>query len=84
MALFFIEYDLRKRKDYPELIAELERIGAIRFLKSAWCVKRDDTVTPKALRDHLKQFIDTDDGLMVALVTNWASWKTEKTPNDLP
>lgn len=83
MALFFIEYDLRKRKDYPELIAELERIGAIRYLKSAWCVKRADTVTPKELRDHLKKFIDADDGLMVALVTNWASWRAEKTPNDL-
>ena len=84
MALFFIDYDLRKRKDYPELISELERIGAIRYLKSAWCLKRDDSVTPKSLRDHFKQFIDADDGLMVAMVSNWASSKTEKTPNDLP
>ncbi len=83
MALFFIDYDLRKRKDYPELITELQRIGAIRFLKSAWCVKLADTVTPVVLRDHLKPFIDADDGLMVSLVSNWASTKTEKTPNDL-
>jgi hypothetical protein len=41
-------------------------------------------MTPAALRDHLKTFIDNDDGIMVALVTNWASASTEKTPNDLP
>ena len=83
MALFFIDYDLRKRKDYPELITELLRIGAIRYLKSNWCVNRADTVTSESLRNHLYAFIDADDGLMVSQVTNWASTKTEKTPNDL-
>ena len=83
MALFFIDYDLRKRKDYPELITELQRIGAIRYLKSNWCVNRADTVTAESLRNHLCAFIDADDGLMVSQVTHWASAKTEKTPNDL-
>lgn len=83
MALFFIEYDLRKRKDYPELIEELERIGALRYLKSAWCVTRDDSVAATTLRDHLASFIDSDDGLMVAKVSSWASRNTEKTPKDL-
>lgn len=84
MALFFIEYDLRKRKDYPELIAELERIGAIRYLKSGWCVQRAETVTARALREHIQKFIDADDGLMVAKISDWSSWAAEKTPNDLP
>lgn len=83
MALFFIDYDLRKRKDYPELITELERIGAIRYLKSGWCVTTADTLTASAMREHFQKFIDADDGLMVALVTNWSSWNVEKTPNDL-
>ena len=84
MALFFIDYDLRKNKDYQELTDELERIGAIRYLKSSWCVKRDDTVTAATLREHLGKFIDSDDGIMVARVSSWASRKTEKTPNNLP
>lgn len=84
MALFFIEYDLRKRKDYPELINELERIGAIRMLKSSWCVKRADTVTAKALREHFQNFIDGDDGLIVSQVTDWSSRGAEKSPNNLP
>ena len=83
MALFFIDYDLRKRKDYPELITELKRIGAIRYLKSGWCVKRGDTVTAEALLNHLRTYIDADDGMMIALVSNWACIKTENTPNTL-
>lgn len=84
MALFFIEYDLRKRKDYPELLGELRRLGALRLLKSSWCLKQADTVTAKALREHIEKFIDADDGLMVSLVTDWSSRGTEKNPNDLP
>jgi hypothetical protein len=83
MRLFFIEYDLRKRKDYPELIGELTRIGAIRMLKSSWCVNRADTVTAKALREHLEKFIDADDGLMVSQVADWSCRGVEKSPHNL-
>ena len=81
MALYFIEYDLRKRKDYPELIDELKRLGAIRHLKSAWSLNHDNS-SCVLIRDHLIKFIDGDDGLIVALVTDWASFNTDAKPNE--
>ncbi|MFA6052336.1 MAG: hypothetical protein WC762_07075 [Methylobacter sp.] len=75
MALYFLEYDLRKQRDYKKLYDELANFGAVRILKSLWCFKRLNT-TSKDLRDHFKQFIDKDDGLIVAEVNDWASINT--------
>lgn len=82
MALFFIEYDLRKRRDYPELYAELAKFKAVRILESQWCFNRNNTST-KALRDHFKQCIDSDDALMVSEVSDWSSFNVDDTPNSL-
>lgn len=82
MALFFLEYDLRKRRDYQPLYDELDRFEAVRVLESLWCFKRVNT-TSAGLRDHFKQYIDGDDGLSVAEVTDWASFGAIGTPNDL-
>jgi hypothetical protein len=82
MALYFLEYDLRKQRDYKKLYDELVNFGAIRILKSLWCFKRVNT-TSKNLRDHFCQFIDKDDGLIVAEVTDWASINTDSNPNKL-
>lgn len=62
MPLFFLEYDLRNRRDYQPLYDELDRYGAVRILESLWCFKRFQT-TAAGLRDHFKQYIDNDDGL---------------------
>lgn len=72
MALYFLDYDLRKQKDYDTLYAELKRLGAVRHLKSAWSLKQDKPGMSVTIRDHIKKFIDKDDGLMVAEVTDWA------------
>lgn len=82
MALFFLEYDLRKKRDYEKLYAELQRFGAVRILKSLWCFKYQ-TASSITLRDHFRQFIDSDDGLIVAEVSSWASIKTDDNPNSL-
>ncbi|HML95597.1 MAG TPA: CRISPR-associated protein Cas2 [Thermodesulfobacteriota bacterium] len=82
MALYFLSYDLRKDKDYPRLTEELERFGAIKTLKSEWCFRHSDT-SAAALRDHFKQYIDNDDGLMVAAVIDWAAYKLKDNPNKL-
>jgi len=83
MALYFLEYDLRKQRDYQKLYDELARFDAVRVLKSLWCFKRFNT-TSEALRNHFSQFIDVDDGLIVAEGTdNWASIRTEGHPNQL-
>lgn len=82
MALYFLSYDLRKQKDYQTLLDELGKFNAVRILKSDWCFSREKTTTVE-LRDHFIKFIDKDDGLIVSQVNNWASFNTEKTPNDL-
>jgi len=76
MPVFTISYDLIKRKDYPELWAELGRLSAQRYLLSQWAVKMVAGTTATTLRDHLKRFVDGDDRLFIARVdnTDWASW----------
>lgn len=64
MPLFVVSYDLRKRKDYPELSEEMERLGGHKALLSVYFL--DVTVRDAAkLRDHLLKFIDEDDRLIV-------------------
>ena len=82
MSLFFLEYDLRKQRDYQKLYDELKSFDAVRILKSLWCFKRIN-ITSVGLRDHFKQFIDSDDGLIVAEVNDWATINTEGNPNNL-
>jgi len=40
MALFFLNYDLRKRRNCEDLYAELKRFNAVRILESLWCFNR--------------------------------------------
>lgn len=82
MALFFLNYDLRKQRNYQPLYDELNKFNAVRILESLWCFNRVNT-TAKGLRDHFKQFVDSDDGLCLSEVSDWATWKALKTPNDL-
>ena len=82
--LYTISYDLRKRRDYQTLYDELARLGARRCLRSFWLVRRTNT-DAEGLREHLKRFIDADDGVFVAALGNnqWASFNVEATPHDL-
>jgi len=83
MALYFLSYDLRKTKDYKTLSDEIVKFGAVKILESLWCFKRINTTAEK-LRDHFSLFIDKDDGLVVAEVTDWATIRTLGNPNHLP
>jgi hypothetical protein len=82
MALFFLDYDLRKVRDYSRLTDELTKFGARRILQSSWCLARINT-TSTALRDYFRQFIDADDGLCVSEVKDWATYGTLSTPDKL-
>jgi hypothetical protein len=73
MAKYLISYDLDKPgQDYHRLIAELERLGAIRVLYSEWVWQ--STSTAMEIRDHLKSFIDSNDMLLVVALTGEAAW----------
>lgn len=82
MTLYFISYDLRKERDYQKLYDELNKYNAVRILESTWCFNRANT-NAEALRDYFGQFIDSDDGIVVSGVTDWATKKTEGHPNQL-
>lgn len=83
MALFFLEYDLRKQRDYQKMYDELNKFNAVRILESLWCFNRVNT-NCENLRNHFSSFIDKDDGLIVSEVTNWASKNVLATPKQLP
>lgn len=61
MALYFLSYDLRNKRDYQPLYDELKKFNAVRMLESCWCFKRINT-NAKGLRDYFKKFVDGDDG----------------------
>lgn len=67
MTTYTVSYDLIKRKDYPTLWEELERLGAHRALESFWLVAVNNTASE--LRDHLEAFVDEDDRIWVSELT---------------
>lgn len=82
MDEYFIEYELREKRNYKKIITELEAHGAIRMLNSYWCLKKNNT-SAENLRDHFIKYLDNDDGLVVAKVIDWAMIRAENTPNDI-
>ena len=81
MALYFLEYDLIKQKNYQALYAELERIGAKKHLLSSWSFKGRDSGASKAWRDHFRNFVDADDRILVSEVVDWAGINLLDTPH---
>jgi hypothetical protein len=74
MKLFFISYDLRiPGQDYPKLIDKLTSMGAERVLLSMWALRGNYTAS--GLRDTLKDYLDSNDRLLVVENANWASWR---------
>ncbi len=64
MPLYLVSYDLRKKKDYQTLWDEMERLGGHKPLRSVYFLDVNSR-NAADLRDHLKQFIDADDQLIV-------------------
>lgn len=73
MQVYLISYDLDKPgQDYHRLIAELERLGAVKVLYSEWLFK--STSSAAQIRDHLQRFTDGNDMLLVVTLTGEAAW----------
>ncbi|MBE7734630.1 CRISPR-associated protein Cas2 [Devosia faecipullorum] len=79
MATYVFTYDLIKRKDYPKLWEELERLGAHRALNSFWLINVDNTA--KELHDHLREFVDSDDLTWVSELTKNHGYTAKKGTN---
>lgn len=57
MALFFLTYDLRKKRDYQKLYDELATFKAVRVLESVWCFNRArTTVVSLRKEDAIKPY----------------------------
>ena len=80
--LYFVDYDLRNKRDYTKLYDALAALNAVQVLESTWCLEYDDTTAENVL-NHFKQFIDADDGLCATAVSSWATYNTNGNPNQL-
>lgn len=81
MAVYLISYDLDKPgQDYPRLVKELERLGAVRVLYSEWIFR--STSSAMEIRDWLQSFIDGNDMLLVVAPTGEAAWTGLMVTND--
>ena len=81
MKIFFVDYDLRGDRDYQTLYDELNRLHGIRVLESLWSLKLNDNTDCESVRDHLKQFIDSDDGIIVSEVVAYAYSHVDNKPH---
>ncbi|MDP2126327.1 MAG: hypothetical protein Q8K97_03025 [Pseudohongiella sp.] len=67
MTVFSVTYDLNKDKDYEKLWAELEKFNGHKAALSFFFVDVN-TNEPHVLLDHLNNYIDDDDRLVVSRV----------------
>jgi hypothetical protein len=76
MDKLLITYDLRKPgRDYATLIEAIKSLGRWgHVLESVWTVEA--AYSAATVRDHLKQFVDTNDGLFVCRLglQEWAAY----------
>ena len=73
MAAYLVSYDLNKEgKDYADLIAAIKRLNCGKVLFSEWLVATDSTA--EQVFDYLRQFTDSNDGLLVVELTGTAKW----------
>lgn len=63
MALFSVTYDLVKDKDYQKLIDRLKELDTVKVQMSQWLLSADNTA--EEVKNHLKEYTDEDDRLMV-------------------
>jgi hypothetical protein len=85
MPLYLISYDLRKQKNYDDLLKALRDIGAKRVLRSQWLF--NSTSSAKQVGDWVLGYLDSDDGLLVCQVSTadglMAWYKPEVVPTSV-
>lgn len=72
VASHMVSYDLIKRKNYPELIKQLESYPYWHCLGSTWIVKSE--LTAMQLCTQLLAHIDADDKLIVVTLSGQGAW----------
>lgn len=80
MANYLLSYDLIRRKEYQQLFDELKKMKATRVLLCTWYLADPELGDAEALRDHLRQFVESDDRIFVGKVTEWAAHNARSIP----
>lgn len=81
MKIFVVSYDLRNERDYESICNRLTDLGAIRVLESLWTLKLDDKYTCEDIRDNLRRYMDSDDGIYVAHINSAAWYNPDNQPH---
>jgi hypothetical protein len=73
MAVYQIDYDLRKQRNYAPLYERLKTYsGWCRPLESTWVISTNQSAAQ--IRDYLRAAMDGDDGLLVTRLQGEAAW----------
>jgi len=77
MSVYIVTYDLRSPgRNYDDLYAALKKYTHCHDLESVWFV--DSQNSAATIRDHIKQSMDSNDGLFVGKLTqSWGSWSIQ-------
>lgn len=74
MAYYVITYDLISQRDYQRLTDELFELKAAPVALSVWLLERYHT-SAFALRDHLLNYMDDDDRIVVIQFSKQPAWR---------
>ena len=74
MKAYIITYDLnRPGQDYPALWKEIKSYETYyRLQGSVWIIRASQSA--ERIRDHLQQYIDQNDSLLIAKLSGEAAW----------
>jgi hypothetical protein len=73
VACYIISYDLRRDKDYESLYKAIKSYDTwAHILESTWAIVTEKTATE--IREYLRKFTDSDDGLFVVKSGSEAAW----------
>lgn len=81
MKVFVLSYDLRNERDYDSICNRLNDLGAKRVLESLWTLKLDGKYTCVDVRDDLRRYMDSDDGIFVADMKSYAWAHVDNEPH---
>ena len=65
LPLFLVTFDLRSGRDYPDLHAAFDDLGALPILESVVLLDLMDGASAEDVKEHIRPHIDDSDGLFV-------------------
>ena len=74
MGKYIVTYDLCKpQQDYVGLINCLKLYSACKITESCWLLA--SSLAAKEIRDNLRQYLDSNDRIMIAALTGESAWQ---------